>query len=147
MTKNSLAIAAFILLASCGQDASSAGDSAAAAQSSSAETELSPAEMGRRIFSQETCATCHTVDEGGANRIGPNLFGVYGRQAGQVEGFAYTNALAQSDVIWDDASLDAFLENPQGFMRGNRMAYVGQRDAEKRAAMIAYIKTLTSDAD
>lgn len=149
--KRLTALAAIFLAAACSQDAPGTNDGSSGSTSSGAGSEqvdsMSPEERGKRLFSQETCATCHTVREGDVNRIGPNLFGVVGREAGQVEGFAYTNAMSQSGVTWDEESLDAFLENPQGFMRGNRMAYVGQRDAEKRAALIAYLKTLKPSGD
>ena len=101
---------------------------------------LSAAEQGRKDFN--ACAVCHSVDEGGAARVGPNLFGIYGEPAGQRDGFAYSQALRDSGLTWDDATLDAFMENPQALVRANRMAYAGQRDAEKRANIIAYLKTL-----
>jgi cytochrome c len=148
--KRLIALTAAFIIASCSQEASSTNESGATASSSvssQSNESLSPAERGQRLFAQETCATCHTVKEGDVNRIGPNLYDVVGREAGQVEGFAYTKAVTESGITWTEENLDAFLENPQGFMRGNRMAYVGQRDAEKRAALIAYLKTLTPTAD
>lgn len=98
------------------------------------------AALGRKEFN--ACAVCHSVDEGGAARVGPNLFGVYGQPAGQRDGFAYSPALRDSGLTWDDETLDAFIENPQTLVSRNRMAYPGQRDAQKRANIIAYIKTL-----
>lgn len=148
-------IAAALVLAGCGQETSSASDSAAPAGTADesapgdagaggAET-ASLADEGRRYFNE--CAVCHTVKEGDANRIGPNLFNIVGREAGQADGFAYSTAMAQSGIVWTEENLDAFLENPQNFMRGNRMAYVGQRNAERREALIAYLKTLKPAAD
>ena len=133
--------AAALLLASCGQGGPQAETKAAAAPS-----ELTgPAAVGRAQFSQ--CAVCHSVRAGEPARIGPNLFGVYGRAAGSDDGFAYSEAMRNAGIVWTDNNLDAFLENPQGFMRGNRMAFAGERNAEKRAAIIAYLKTLQPGDD
>ena len=98
------------------------------------------AEDGRREFN--ACAICHTVGENDGHRVGPNIYAIYGAPAAQKEGFNYSPALTNSGLVWDDATLDALIENPQKLVPGNRMAYVGQRDAEKRANIIAYIKTL-----
>ncbi len=96
---------------------------------------------GRRYFS--ICGACHSVRAGdNARRIGPSLHGVYGRPAAALEGFAYSKAMRQSGVVWTQDALDAYVANPQKFMRGNRMAYRGERNAEKRAAIIAYLKSL-----
>ncbi len=147
------AIAALAFLAACSPDAADdsapKADAADAAADASAQTQSDPAstlaDRGRRLFNE--CAVCHSAKEGDANRIGPNLFGVAGSEAGKVDGFGYSQAMASSGVIWDDASLDAFLANPQQFMRGTRMAYAGQRDEEKRAALIAYLKSLAPATD
>lgn len=143
--KQALFLAAFLALAACGQEPASDAGSSAAGATRSAEAPQTPEARGRRQFNE--CAVCHTVKEGEANRIGPNLYGVIGREAGLVDGFAYSQALRNSGVVWTDEALDAFMENPQGFMRGNRMAYAGQRDAQKRADIIAYLKSLDSAAD
>ncbi len=98
------------------------------------------ADQGRKRFS--ACAVCHTVKEGEPARIGPNLFGIVGKPAGAADGFAYSKAMSEAGVVWTEDNLNAFIENPQGFMRGNRMGYVGEKNPEYRAAMIAYLKTL-----
>jgi len=91
------------------------------------------------------CAVCHSVADpatpkGKIRLAGPNLFGIYGAKAGRLENFSYSKALLESGVVWDDASLDGYIEKPSTFIRGNRMAYVGKRKPEKRAAIIAYLK-------
>ena len=134
-----LSLAACLALAGCGDKTESAGTGAAPAVRT-AEAPASPEERGRKLFNE--CAICHTAKEGEANRVGPNLFAIARSEAGQAEGFAYSKAMASSSIVWTDENLDAFIENPQAFLRGNRMAYVGQRDAEKRADIIAYLKTL-----
>ncbi len=131
---------AALLLAAC-------GDNAAAPQSAggSSDAPRTPAEKGRMAFSE--CGACHTVREGDPSRIGPNLFGVFGRRAGALEDFAYSAAVQNADVIWDEAALDAFLARPQEFLRGNRMAYPGEPDAETRADLIAYLKSISPEDD
>lgn len=136
------AIAAALTLAACGAEGESAGsgERAPASAAPAAAPSMTPEERGRKLFNE--CAICHTAKEGDPNRVGPNLFGVVGRSAGQADGFAYSKAFMDADIVWTEENLGAFIENPQAFIRGNRMAYVGQRDAEKRADIIAYLKTL-----
>jgi cytochrome c len=93
---------------------------------------------GEKVF--QRCKACHTL-EPGTTRIGPSLAGVIGRKAGSVEGFKYSEALAnaRNSVVWDDASLDAWLTNPKKFIPGNRMAFPGLPNAQDRADVIAYL--------
>jgi cytochrome c len=90
---------------------------------------------------KKACGTCHAAAPDAAARQGPNLWGVYGRASGQVAGFKYSAALASTKLTWDDATLDKWLTNPGAVVNGTSMAY-RQRDAEKRAQIIAYLKTL-----
>jgi len=143
--KTLMAFAALLFLAACSQEASSAADAPAKSASAEPAEIATPEARGRWLFNE--CAVCHSANEGEANRVGPNLFDIVGREAAQVDGFAYSKAMQDSGVVWTDETLSAFIENPQQFMRGNRMAYVGQRDAEKRADLIAYLKTLTPAAN
>ena len=99
-------------------------------------------QLGRAKFSQ--CAVCHSIKEGEASRVGPNLFGVIDRPAASLSDFAYSKAMRESGVTWTAENLDAFIENPQAFIRGNRMAYAGERSSENRAAIIAYLKSVNS---
>ncbi|MEQ7155507.1 c-type cytochrome [Brevundimonas aurifodinae] len=96
------------------------------------------AAAGQRIFGQ--CRTCHVV-EPGVNRVGPSLHGVVGREAGTVPGYTYSAANLASDAVWDEQTLFTYLENPRGFMPGTKMAFVGLRDPQQRADVIAYLKT------
>ena len=104
--------------------------------------EADPA-AGERNFRQ--CAACHTVDQGGQNRVGPNLWGVFGADVGHHEGFNYSDALLGIEGIWTVDKLDAYLENPRGFAPGNRMAFAGLRNEADRAAVIAYLRSLSED--
>ncbi len=92
---------------------------------------------GRRVFVR--CQTCHVIEEG-VNRVGPSLYGIFGRTAGTVDGFRYSNANANSGVVWDAEIMFEYLENPRAFMPGTIMAFPGIRSAQERADVIAYIK-------
>ena len=88
------------------------------------------------------CKVCHSISEGAPNLTGPNLFGVYGREAATLEGFAYSPTLKNADIVWNDETLDGFLENPPRYLPGNRMAFGGVKNAEARSALICYLKAL-----
>lgn len=96
------------------------------------------ADAGKKVFKK--CKACHTVDAGGKNRVGPNLHGVVGRAAGAVEGFKYSNAMMESGITWDEASLHQYLENPRKMVKGTRMAFPGLKKEADRANVIAYIQ-------
>ncbi|GGB41451.1 hypothetical protein GCM10011380_33640 [Sphingomonas metalli] len=85
------------------------------------------------------CRACHTVNQGGRNGIGPNLYKVVGRPAASVAGFNYSPALKASKLRWDDKTLDEYLAAPQKKVPGTRMP-IATPDPAKRAAIIAYLK-------
>lgn len=146
----------FVLsLAACGQPASTPATSASATPPRAAEPhedneelqELVAAlpspyneanyEAGRRVFGQ--CRSCHTIDQGAPNRVGPNLHSVFGREIGSAPGFTYSQAVQDADFIWDADHLDHWLQNPQTFLPGNRMGFAGVRDETQRRDLIAYL--------
>ncbi len=88
------------------------------------------------------CTACHVFEEGGPNRVGPNLYSVVGREVAAVEGFAYSNALQEYGGEWSYERLDCFLENPSECVPGTSMGYAGIKDAQDRADMIAYLASL-----
>lgn len=105
---------------------------------------LDPAmvEAGESAFRQ--CRSCHQVGDGARSGVGPALNDVVGSVAGQVDGFRYSPAFAEKaeeGLVWTAESLDAFLENPRDYISGNRMAFRGVRDADERAALIAYLSS------
>jgi cytochrome c len=99
-------------------------------------------EAGRRVFAQ--CRSCHTIDAGGGNRVGPNLHGVFGREIGAAEGFTYSQPVQDANFVWDADHLDHWLANPQTFLPGNRMAFAGVRDETQRRDVIAYLMAETA---
>ena len=109
--------------------------------------ELSPEDLqlkqGKKVFRK--CKSCHTLDNGGRHRVGPNLYGVIGAKIASKDGFAYSKASKASDVIWTDENLDAFLTKPKEFLPGNRMTFVGLKKEEDRKAVIAYLHKVTTE--
>lgn len=98
-------------------------------------------ENGRRAFAR--CRSCHTITEGGPNMTGPNLYGVFGRQAGAHPGFNYSAAMKEADFVWDGPRLDNWLENPRTFLKGNKMSFAGIPDPTDRRDVIAFLKVET----
>ncbi|MCZ6654965.1 MAG: cytochrome c family protein [Planctomycetota bacterium] len=94
---------------------------------------------GEQLF--KDCERCHTIEFGGRNKRGPNLNGVVGRAAGSVRNFRYSPALLESGLIWDEPTLDQWLNNPKEFLKGTKMKYWGLKNAEDRAAVIEYLKS------
>ena len=92
------------------------------------------------------CATCHSLAEGGPNRVGPALFGIVGRPVASHEGFAYSAAMRRKagggQARWDEAALDAFLAEPKKAVPGTAMSFPGLPDAGQRADLIAWLKSL-----
>lgn len=91
------------------------------------------------------CTACHTFEEGGNHLIGPNLWDVVGRPKASLEDFAYSDALAALEGEWTYDELNEYLANPLGYAPGNRMAFPGVSEPEDRAAVIAYLRSLSPD--
>ncbi len=103
------------------------------------------AKKGEETFISR-CWSCHTVDQGGPDKIGPNLFGVFGATAGK-RAFSYelrhSSEIKESGIVWNDETLDGFLENPQKYLPGTKMPFVGFRNKPDRDNVIAYLKSVT----
>jgi cytochrome c len=100
---------------------------------------LAEDEPGRLLYNN-VCRTCHTMREGD-NRLGPSLHGVVGRKAGSLPGFPFSQAMMSSGIVWDEAMLDRFIENPDVVVPGNGMKpYGGVVSPEKRALLVAHLK-------
>ena len=94
-------------------------------------------EAGAKVFKK--CKACHTIEAGGKNKIGPNLNGIIGSQAGMVEGFKYSKAFKEASFSWDETELGKYLADPKGYLKGNKMAFPGLKKEEDVANVIAYI--------
>lgn len=87
------------------------------------------------------CAICHEVERG-QHGLGPSLAGVFGAKSTHAAGFDYSDAMEAANLTWNQATLDRFLANPQGVVPGTTMGFGGEKNAAKRAEIIAYLKTL-----
>ncbi len=104
-----------------------------------AETETS----GGQVAFNNACRTCHSMREGD-HRLGPSLYGVVGRKAGSVEGYAFSSAMKSSGIVWDEATLDQFITNPDKVVLGNAMKpFGGIADPKQRGEIIAYLKSIS----
>ena len=94
-------------------------------------------DAGKKIFRK--CKACHTLKAGGKSAIGPNLHGVVGRSVATVDGFKYSKAMKESGLVWDEATLTAYLTKPKEFLPGNKMPFPGLKKPEQIENVIAYI--------
>lgn len=98
------------------------------------------AEKGSKVFKK--CMACHAIDD--KNKIGPSLKGIVGRKAATVEGFKYSDAMlakGAEGVVWDEATLAAYLPDPKAWVPGTKMAFAGLKKPEEVADLIAFLKT------
>ena len=156
MIRRLVLTASLLTLAACGQGSSpDTGSAAAPAAPAPTEPQMQAAlaalpapynaadlENGRRAFAR--CRSCHTVTLGGPNMTGPNLYGVFGRQAGSQPSFKYSNAVKSAGFTWDAERLDHWLENPRTFLPGNKMSFPGLPDATDRRDLIAWLQVNTT---
>lgn len=96
--------------------------------------------VGQKLFRSQ-CSLCHSPQPG-RNIVGPSLFGVVGRHSGRVPDFHYSQANLHSGLTWDPTTLDRYLTSPQQMVPGTLMTFPGLRNAQERADVIAYLKTL-----
>jgi cytochrome c len=96
---------------------------------------------GKAVFNR--CHICHTLDASGRNGAGPNLHGLFGREAGDVEHFGYSAALKNSGIVWDEATLQKYLHDPKQFIPGTRMAFPGIKSDKEIADLLAYLREAT----
>ena len=133
-----------VLLSACADDGAPAAASSTGPVSPTEFKALLAAadpDKGQGLFLQ--CRACHSLEAGGANKVGPNLHGIFGRKAGLAPGYAYSEAILQSSIVWSAETLDEWLARPSDFLPGNRMVFVGIRSPGDRANLIAYLQRET----
>ncbi|MFA6219424.1 MAG: c-type cytochrome [Erythrobacter sp.] len=147
-----LALTFAFALAACGSDPEppteqitvsepGAAQTAPAAATAPEVAATDPVAAGKAAFA--VCTACHSAEPGAAAGIGPNLAGVVGRKAGTLEGFAYSEAMKASAITWNEAELDTYLTLPAARVPGTKMTFAGVSDPAKRAAIIAYLASIT----
>jgi len=110
-----------------------------------ASVEMSLEERGAKIYKR--CRACHTLDEGGRHKVGPNLWDIYGQQAGTKDGYSYSKAMISSGIIWDAETMDAYLKKPKDFIPKTKMSFIGLKHQIDRDAVQAYMLTATTSVE
>lgn len=103
-----------------------------------APTHAQDAAAGEKVFAR--CRACHQVGETAKNAVGPKLNGLFGRKAGTIEGFNYSQANKDSGIVWDDKNFSEYIEDPKKFMPGNKMAFAGVKKPDDISNVIAFLK-------
>ena len=98
---------------------------------------------GAKVFKK--CAACHSIAEGGKNKIGPALWGVLGRQAGSLPDYKYSKAMAAHGEKWSFKEMNGFLIKPKNWIKGTKMSYAGLKSEKERAAVILYMNENTNN--
>ncbi len=109
-------------------------------------TLLASADAAKGEKVAKKCAACHTFEQGGANKVGPNLYEIVSRKPAAHEGFDYSPAMVEygAEHVWSFENLDHFLEKPKDAVPGTKMSFAGLRKADERADLLAYMRTLAA---
>ena len=122
------------------------GEAAPAAEAQPIGVLLASASVENGAKAAKKCAACHSFDKGGANKVGPNLWGVVNRPIGSHEGFSYSEVLAgKSADPWDYDHLNQFLISPKAYAPGTKMSFAGISKEAERADVIAYLRSLADE--
>ena len=100
------------------------------------------ATYGAKVFKK--CAACHSISQGGGNKIGPALWGVLGRQAGSISDYKYSKGMVAHGKTWSFEEMNGFLIKPKDWVKGTKMSFAGLKNAKDRAAVILYMNENTS---
>ena len=96
---------------------------------------------GAKVFKK--CVACHSIDQGGGNKIGPALWGALGRLAGSISDYKYSKAMAAHGKVWSFEEINGFLTKPKDWIKGTKMSFAGLKNAKDRAAIILYMNENT----
>lgn len=125
-----------------GTDVQQTGDAKASEGESELAALLASGDAAAGEKAARVCSACHVFTQDGPNRVGPNLYGVVGREVAAVDGFNYSKALQEYGGEWSYERLDCYLKNPRECVPGNKMTYAGVKNDAKRADIIAYLASL-----
>jgi cytochrome c len=103
---------------------------------------LASASVDEGLKVARKCAACHSFDKGGANKVGPNLWGIVGGKHAHLDSFAYSAALKNMPGVWDYESLSKFLYDPKAYAKGTKMSFAGLNNDKERADIIIYLRSL-----
>lgn len=95
----------------------------------------------------KACVSCHSFEQGGPNKVGPNLYNVVGSDIASIDGFNYSSAMADTEGAWTYEALNQFLYDPKGFVNGTKMAFRGVKKDQKRAALVSYLRSLSDNPE
>jgi cytochrome c len=136
----------FALSALEAKGAAEGAAAAPAAEDKPLPVRLAAASVDKGQATAKKCLSCHSFDDGGATKVGPNLYGVLGRAKGSKEGFAYSDAIKKLGGNWTYEDLDKFLTKPSAFASGTKMTFAGLSEGQDRADVIMYLHSISPNA-